>query len=94
MLGQAKRLSQVYTGMQMSGAPNFEGLELRLKKLDCSTPDCRAEISVFRRELDAACDQKYISLKEWRELVLRLSPIQEKCLQLQPDAWRRPLPKG
>lgn len=77
----------------MTGIVTFRALELRLQKLDCAKPDCRADISGFRRDLDAACDQKYISLKEWRELVLRLSPIQEKCLQLQPDAWRRPLPK-
>lgn len=72
----------------------FKELELRLRKLDSTTPDCRAAISGFRQEVDAACDKKYISLKEWRELVLRLSPIQEKCLQLQPDAWRRPVPKA
>jgi len=74
----------------MTMSVNFKELELRLHKLDSTTPDCREKISSFRQEVDAACDKKFISLKEWRELVLQLSPLQERCLQLQPDAWRRP----
>jgi hypothetical protein len=73
---------------------SFKNLEARLHMLDCTTPDCREQISSFRQDADAACDNKQISLKEWRNLVLQLSPIQEKCLTLQPDAWRFPLPRG
>lgn len=78
----------------MTRPVSFAELESRLRRLDYATPDCRAHISKFRREVDAACDKKHISLKEWRALVLELSPIQEKCMQLQPDAWRYPLPKA
>lgn len=77
----------------MTVSVNYKKFESRLHGLDCTTPECRALISSFRQEIDAACDKKFISLKEWRELILQLSPIQEKCLQLQPDAWRRPVTK-
>lgn len=78
----------------MTALVSFIDLEVILHKLDGTTPHCREQISSFRQAVDAACDNKHISLKEWRTLVLELSPIQEKCLALQPDAWRRPLAQG
>jgi hypothetical protein len=66
----------------------LEALLLRIKPAD---EECRAKIAQLRRSMDEACDHKTISMQQWRSLLERVSIIQAKLVQLEPDGWRRPV---
>lgn len=65
-------------------------LEALLRALDSKAIDCRQQIAAMRRLMDQACDSRTISLSQWRSLLEQVSLLQARCVDIQPDAWRRP----
>lgn len=65
-------------------------LEALLRALDSKAIDCRQQIAAMRRLMDQACDSRIISLSQWRSLLEQVSLLQARCVDIQPDAWRRP----
>jgi hypothetical protein len=75
----------------MTVALDIEQLEILLLQLDPSALDCRAKIVRLRRMMDEACDQRMISISQWRSLLDRISVAQAKHAQRDPDGWRYPV---
>lgn len=65
-------------------------LETYLLALDSQSIDCRERIAGMRHLMDQACDSRAITLSQWRSLLERVSLVQAKCVDIRPDAWRRP----
>jgi hypothetical protein len=65
-------------------------LEILLLQLNPSALDCRAKIVRLRRLMDEACDQRIINMSQWRSLLERISIVQGKHVQYEPDGWRYP----
>jgi hypothetical protein len=59
----------------MSGF-TFDHLGDMIQMLDASHEGCAVRISELRRQMDRACDQGTINLREWRVLLDRLGPTQ------------------
>lgn len=74
----------------MSEVFHYARLEAFLLELDSKAVDCREKIASMRRMMDRACDDRTITLREWRSLLEQVSLIQARCMDIQPDAWRRP----
>lgn len=55
---------------------NVTYFEVAIAALSNLSPITRESISVLRQEMDRACDQKEISLKEWRRLLDAVAQIQ------------------
>lgn len=53
--------------------------EAKVHELDPTRTGCRSQIVDLRRELDAACDQSKITLREWRILRELVSSKQAAC---------------
>lgn len=47
-----------------------------LKRLTTAGSITRAEVTVLRRDMDAACDRGDITLKQWRELLDVVAGVQ------------------
>lgn len=77
-------------GAHMSDVLDYVQLETYLHALDPKSFDCREDIAMMRHMMDRACDSKTITLSEWRSLLERVSLIQARCVDIQPEAWRRP----
>lgn len=65
-------------------------LETYLLALDSKSIDCRQKIATMRHKMDQACDSQAITLSQWRSLLERVSLVQARCVNIQPDAWRHP----
>ena len=78
----------------MTTALTHGQLEALLMWLNPSEPDCRIKIAQLRQAMDEACDQRYITIYQWRILLDRVSLVQAKLVQFEPDAWRRPTQSG
>jgi hypothetical protein len=65
-------------------------LEILLLQLNPSALDCRTNILRLRRLMDEACDQRTINMSQWRALLERISLVQAKHVQFEPDGWRYP----
>ena len=74
----------------MTTALNHDQLEALLVWIIPSEPDCRIRISKLRRLMDEACDQRTITMHQWRSLLDRVSILQAKLVQFEPDGWRHP----
>ncbi len=69
---------------------DYVRLEAILQSLDSKSIDCRKKIATMRNMMDQACDNRAITLSQWRLLFERVSLVQAKCVDIQPDAWRHP----
>jgi hypothetical protein len=78
----------------MTIALDHDQLESLLLRLNPTDLQCRAKILQLRRLMDEACDQRAITMKQWRSLLERISFIQAKHALIEPGAWRRPPASG
>ena len=78
----------------MPTALNHDQLEALLIWLNPSEPDCRMKIVELRRSMDEACDQRTITISQWRSLLDRISLLQAKLARFDPDGWRHPPASG
>jgi hypothetical protein len=71
-------------------------LEALLVRLKPGELDCRAKIVQLRRLMDEACDQRTVTLHQWRSLRERISLVQAEHVQFEPDGWGYPpiVPEG
>lgn len=74
----------------MLDALDYVRLEALMLALDSHASDCRQKISAMRRAMDQACDDRTITLRQWRGLLEKVSILQARCSESQPDAWRHP----
>ena len=74
----------------MNSALTHDQLEVLLVWITPSEPDWRLKIAVLRGLMDEACDQRTITMRQWRSLLERVSMLQARISQFEPDAWRRP----
>lgn len=74
----------------MSTSLNHDQLEILLLRLNPTDLDCRAKIVQLRRLMDAACDQRSVNMQQWRSLLDRISLVQAKHVQYEPEASRHP----
>ncbi len=54
----------------------FDQLELMMGRLDATDDACQVRIGEFRRQMDIACGQGHISLREWRSLLDRVNLVE------------------
>lgn len=74
----------------MNSALSYEQLETLLSCLTSADPKCREKIAQLRRSMDEACDQRAITMAQWRSLLDRISLVQARLVSTNPDAWRSP----
>lgn len=74
----------------MTNALNYDQLETVLLSLSPGAPDSRVKIAQMRRSMDEACDQRTITILQWRSLLDKISLVQAKLALAEPNAWRNP----
>lgn len=77
-------------GGPMRDGIDYVQLAAFLQSLDSKSIDCRERIAAMRKMMDQACDSRVITLSQWRALLERVSLVQSRCLDTNPDAWRHP----
>jgi hypothetical protein len=78
----------------MEPALNHHQLEARLICLNPSELGCRVKIAELRRLMDAACDQRIITVLQFRSLLEKIALVHEKLVPAELDSLRHPLPSG
>ena len=81
---------EIHPGAAMTEILDYVRLEAFLLALDSKEMDCRGRITTMRHMMDRACDSRTITLAQWRSLLERVSLVQARCVDVQPDAWGRP----
>lgn len=54
----------------------FDQLGLMISSLDATHDACHIRISELRRQMDIACGQGHITLREWRTLLDRITLVE------------------
>ena len=73
-------------------AMGFDQLGLMISSLDARHDACDVRIGELRRQMDIACGQGHISLREWRMLLDRISLVEKQRDALASQAPSKALP--
>jgi hypothetical protein len=73
----------------MSDAPrSYYQLESMILHLDPTSYDCRMKMADIRHLMDTACDNRAISIRQWRVLLEHISSLQSLCVAgNKTDVW-------